>query len=123
MKAALETLKEIPNYRKYVAVLGDMYELGKEEEKLHREIAYSITEPITHLVCVGRLALSIADEWKKNVRHPRITVFETHSKSEATDFLKTIVDHETVVLFKASRGMRLEEIVQQFVKDRKGDDE
>ncbi|UTW69182.1 hypothetical protein KHA80_19235 [Anaerobacillus sp. HL2] len=34
-------------------MLGDMYELGKDERDLHRSVAECITYPITHLCTLG----------------------------------------------------------------------
>ncbi len=122
MKAALETLKALPNFKKYIAVLGDIYELGKDEELLHRSIADAISEPITDLVFIGNNAQWIADEWKKkNKAH--ISVFQTDSREKVAAYLRTIVDAHSVVLFKASRGMKLEDIIESYQNNRKGDDE
>lgn len=121
MRAAIDTLKAIPNFKKYIVVLGNMFELGKEEEKLHRSIATSITKPITHLICVGDKAKWILEEWKEKINDPQINIFHSNEKSEVAHFLETIMDEKTVILFKASRGMKLEEIINEI--NRKGDDE
>ncbi len=54
MLAAIKTVKALPGYRKRVVVLGDMYELGRDEERLHRLIADEISEPLTAVITVGK---------------------------------------------------------------------
>ena len=43
MKAAIDVLDGLKGYRARVAVLGDMLELGPQEEELHRGIGEYIT--------------------------------------------------------------------------------
>ncbi|WP_377889350.1 UDP-N-acetylmuramoyl-tripeptide--D-alanyl-D-alanine ligase [Alkalihalobacillus sp. R86527] len=111
MKAAIDTLSELEGYKKKIAVLGDMYELGDKEEQLHREIAESIRNPITEVVTVGEKSKWIYDEMKKNeaVGVPAVS-FAT--KEEASSYLKDRLDKETAVLLKASRGLGLETIIK-----------
>lgn len=121
MVAAIETLKSLHGYTNYIAVLGDMYELGSDEERLHRQVAEAIDEPITHLVAVGEKAEWIADECEKN-RKAEMVIFTTTSKEEAARFLQETIDTHSVVLFKASRGKKLEEIIDLYQINRKGNE-
>ncbi|MDF2909226.1 MAG: UDP-N-acetylmuramoyl-tripeptide--D-alanyl-D-alanine ligase, partial [Sporolactobacillus laevolacticus] len=61
MKASLETLKTLPGFKKRIAVLGDMYELGKNEEALHKSVAAALGAPLTHVVTIGEKGAWIAD--------------------------------------------------------------
>ncbi|TWI55778.1 UDP-N-acetylmuramoyl-tripeptide--D-alanyl-D-alanine ligase [Halalkalibacter nanhaiisediminis] len=113
MIAAIETLKALPHFKKRIAVLGDMFELGQNEEAMHRNVVQAISAPLTHLVCVGEKAQWIADEWNKSANQT-IAMYATTSKSDAAAYLQAIVDERSAVLFKASRGMKLEEIIQNY---------
>ncbi|BAB06289.1 UDP-N-acetylmuramoyl-tripeptide--D-alanyl-D-alanine ligase [Halalkalibacterium halodurans] len=115
MKAAIKTLKAYPNYEKKVAVLGDIYELGIDEEALHRSVADEITEPITTAVLVGEKGQWIADEMKR--RGSNIPFVSFVEKEEATDYIEGLLDGKTVVLFKASRGLELESIVDKLKRE------
>jgi len=65
VKAALEVLNQITAKRK-VAILGDMRELGKYEEELHRNVGKEIIRnKIDVLITVGNLAKYIAEEAEK----------------------------------------------------------
>ncbi|NEU29469.1 UDP-N-acetylmuramoyl-tripeptide--D-alanyl-D-alanine ligase [bacterium LRH843] len=118
MIAAIETIKALQSYKKYIVVLGDMYELGPEEERLHRSVAKALEAPLTHLLFVGKKAKWIADEWKKT-NMKQMAFFATESKEEAAAYLHSIVDRDSVILFKASRGMKLEEIIAAYQSQRK----
>ncbi|WP_270181786.1 UDP-N-acetylmuramoyl-tripeptide--D-alanyl-D-alanine ligase [Alkalihalobacillus sp. CinArs1] len=111
MKAAVNTLIELEGYKKKIAVLGDMYELGNQEEQLHRDIATAIKNPITEVVTVGEKGKWIYEEMKTNeaVSVPAVS-FAT--KEEASSYLKDRLDKETAVLLKASRGLGLETIIK-----------
>ncbi len=121
MIAAIETLKALPDFNKRIAVLGDMFELGQNEEAMHRSVVQAISAPLTHLVVVGEKAQWISDEWNKSADQT-IAMYSTTSKSDAAAYLRTIVDEKSAVLFKASRGMKLEEIIENYQsKERRND--
>ena len=60
MRAALETLGAQKASRR-IAVLGDMLELGRDEEEWHRGVGRLVPGRADRLVCVGRRARWIAD--------------------------------------------------------------
>ncbi|MCA0987979.1 UDP-N-acetylmuramoyl-tripeptide--D-alanyl-D-alanine ligase [Guptibacillus algicola] len=111
MRAAIETLSELEGYKKKIAVLGDMYELGDKEEELHRDIANSVSNELTEVVTVGEKGKWIYEEMKTNeaVSVPAVS-FAT--KEEASSYLMDRLDKETAVLLKASRGLGLETIIK-----------
>ncbi|WP_368503987.1 UDP-N-acetylmuramoyl-tripeptide--D-alanyl-D-alanine ligase [Alkalihalophilus sp. As8PL] len=111
MIAAIEAIKMIPNYQKRVLVLGDMFELGSNEEALHKSVANVITEPITHIMTLGDRAKWIYEAILEREHESFQKVTHIETKQEAANQLKELVDNETVVLFKASRGMKLEEVI------------
>lgn len=112
MKASIETVKSFKGYKVVAAVLGDMYELGPTEEALHREVAEVIAPPITHLIAIGEKGQWIADE--VNRRGTPITVTPFLTKEDALPYLQTLLGHESLLLFKASRGMKMETLVEEF---------
>ncbi len=105
MKAGIETLAHTAG-KTHVAVLGDMFELGAMEEKLHREVgAFAADSDIDVLVAVGKAAGFIADQAKKNGLKQ---VYSCPDKEEAGRVLGSLVADNTAFLVKASRGMALE---------------
>ena len=110
MRAALDLLAEMPGRR--IAVLGDMLELGDQEEAGHREVgAYSV-DRCDRLLAIGPRARTIADgAW--DAGHKEIQWFET--KENATAVLRNEVGADDVVLVKASHGLALETVVEALV--------
>lgn len=109
MKAALETLAALPQFPRKVAVLGDMYELGKDEKELHESVAEALTPAISDLITVGEKGVWIADAARQRDLGINIQSFTT--KDDALNFLKTIASPDTAMLFKASRLAGLETLV------------
>ncbi|KSU84983.1 UDP-N-acetylmuramoyl-tripeptide--D-alanyl-D-alanine ligase [Fictibacillus enclensis] len=116
MIAAIQAVKDLQNYKKKVLVLGDMYELGPSEEEMHRKVAAHIDETISEVITVGEKGKWIGEEIKKkNIPGQNVSVFLT--KEEAAGAISSLLSEDTVVLFKASRGMALESIVKPFIDD------
>ncbi|RYM07263.1 UDP-N-acetylmuramoyl-tripeptide--D-alanyl-D-alanine ligase [Sporolactobacillus sp. THM7-7] len=111
MKASIETLKTLPGYTRRVAVLGDMYELGKEEEALHRSVAASLAPPLTHVVTIGERGKWIAEPLLSETNPRPIVVRSFPEKADARDYLEKLLDDRTVMLFKASRRLEMEKLV------------
>ena len=112
MKAALRILSRREESRK-IAVLGDMLEQGDMEEALHREVGRAAAEFSPDiLVTVGRAAGYIAEEAGKA---GLARIYACRDQEEARAVLKDLAGPDTAFLFKASRGMRLEDLAA-FVK-------
>ncbi|MGC5773763.1 UDP-N-acetylmuramoyl-tripeptide--D-alanyl-D-alanine ligase [Paenibacillus pabuli] len=111
MKAAVDVLESLKGYRNKVAVLGDMLELGPQEQELHRGIGEYITpDKMNMVLAYGPLSSSIAEGARQNMPADAVHAFE--SKEELTRFLLERLHPRDVVLFKASRGMKLEDVVE-----------
>lgn len=116
MKAAIDMLCDITPGEggRHVAVLGDMLELGEDSPKYHAEIGeYVASKGVDLLVCYGENAESIAKRADELGYHAGWST----EKSKVLNFLKFKLRPGDVVLFKASRGVHLEEIIDEFYKD------
>jgi UDP-N-acetylmuramoyl-tripeptide--D-alanyl-D-alanine ligase len=112
MKAALKVLAEWTPARSRVAILGDMLELGREAQAMHREIGqFAAALPLTHLIVCGDLGREIAAGAREAGMSPD-AITHLPDASSAIDLLKKTIRQGDVVLVKASRGMRMEQIVQ-----------
>jgi UDP-N-acetylmuramoyl-tripeptide--D-alanyl-D-alanine ligase len=110
MKASLETLKTLPGFEQRVAVLGDMYELGKDEEALHKSVAEIVKPPLTHLVTIGDRGAWIAKGLHEIGGDEALEVHAYPTKAAAQPYLESLLNDKTVMLFKASRLLALEEL-------------
>ncbi|WP_100487595.1 UDP-N-acetylmuramoyl-tripeptide--D-alanyl-D-alanine ligase [Sporolactobacillus pectinivorans] len=114
MKASLETLKDLPGFKKRIAVLGDMYELGENEEQLHRNVADVLTLPLTHVVTIGKKGVWIAQPLLEKGNPDHLVIQSFSDKMDARSYLADLLDDQTVMLFKASRLLALEQLVGEL---------
>jgi len=113
-KAALKTLNSLDTYDQRIVVFGDMLELGDEEINMHREIGEEIDfEKVDYLFTFGKLAKYAAEEAKKGISHERVFAFE--DKSALLNKLKEVLQNNSIILLKGSRGMKLEEISKNLL--------
>ncbi len=109
--AALVFLAETPTPRgRRLAVLGDMLELGPDEERLHREIGAEAAGTVDALLAVGPRARWIADAARAA---GLATVLVADDADEATrvverDLAPGVGD---LLLIKGSRGVELDRVV------------
>ena len=107
MRAAIETTAALYAGRK-IAVLGDMLELGAAAEEAHRDIGKRVAElGFAALVTYGPQARWMHEEAEK----AGCTAHHAETHAEAADVLKNLLADGDTVLFKGSRGMKMEEII------------
>ncbi len=108
VKAALKTFLSYSPPPKTV-VLGDMGELGLNEEEYHIETGKFLEQfDCDYVLTIGNLAKYIKPENLKTVH------FE--NKKELADFMKKNLKKGSNVLLKASRFMKFEEIIEELNK-------
>ncbi len=114
MRASIQNLAGYT--RKKIAILGDMFELGEFSENLHREVGKEIVKNnIDTLICSGENAKFIVEEAKKQgMNKENIHYFE--NKEEILNFLNSLHLSNTVILWKASNGMKFFELVEKYIK-------
>ena len=107
VKVAIDVLAGYPGKR--VLVLGDMKELGAEEMQLHADAGrYAREQGIDCLITIGALAAHAAGEFGENAA-------SFTDKKEIAWLLKEQLSPEHTVLFKGSRGARIEEIINLLI--------
>ena len=119
MREALKTLKEINTQGKRFFIIGDMLELGPLSEPAHHELGQEIARSnVDYLVTVGSLASLAAKSAKANVcKQLQIENFNTHD--EAASYLLLKVKKGDCLLVKGSRGSKMENVIQEFIKPKK----
>lgn len=109
MKAVLDLFSKLKGYERKIVVLGDMLELGPQEEKFHYEIGkYISAKDIDLVYTYGKLGKHIAEGAKENFGEDRVFAFL--DKQELINHLQKNIHANTFVMIKASRGMKLEEV-------------
>src|SRR5262245_15876278 len=112
MKAALQLLAQWSPARERIAVLGDMLELGPGTRQMHREVGqFLASQGLSRLIVCGTLGREIAEGARRGgVAGSQID--EVVDAAAAADHLKKLVRQGDVVLVKASRGVKMEQVVQ-----------
>lgn len=115
VEAAIDTLLQIPGRRR-VLVLGEMRDLGKYSEELHREIAKKIFKEKIDLVILGFAdAQYIAQELKSLGFLEERIIADLQNSQIVGKLLKTLGKGD-VCLIKGSREVRLDEVVKRIAK-------
>ncbi|MBO5298607.1 MAG: UDP-N-acetylmuramoyl-tripeptide--D-alanyl-D-alanine ligase [Clostridia bacterium] len=108
--AAINVLRT-KNGRK-IAVLGDMLELGERSAELH-EMTGSKLLGADILVAFG----SFAESYRKGAEKaglPSENIYTCKNTDEAAEVVRSVSKKGDVLLFKASRGMHAEEIIEKL---------
>lgn len=110
MCASLEALRDMQSDKKSVAVLGDMLELGDVSELFHQRVGEKVAEcGINVLLTFGNRAQSISDTAIKNGVSE---VFHFETREALVEKLSEYIrENNSVILFKASRGMEFEKLI------------
>lgn len=111
MKAAIDTLNEIYDDKYKIAILGDMLELGENEIDYHIDVLNYLHDKKIKLVYLyGERMKKAYDIFMKN-RSEEYRFWYYPTKEGIVESLKNI-KMEKVILLKASRGIKLEEIIK-----------
>jgi UDP-N-acetylmuramoyl-tripeptide--D-alanyl-D-alanine ligase len=105
-ESALNTIGKMASSGRKIAVLGDMLELGELSAVMHKKIGYCLSE-------LGFDALFTLGDMSKNIQAgARAKGFtNTYHFSNIEDLQIAIQDYTSngdIILFKASRGMKLD---------------
>lgn len=113
LEEALHTAELLHGYKKKIAILGDMLELGEQEEALHREIGRKIDPNVFDAVLFyGPLSKAMMEGAAEHFDASRL--FHFSSKPDLVDKAKYLISRNSLVLIKGSRAMRLEEVVESL---------
>lgn len=113
MRAALQTVKQLAAKGRAVAVLGDMLELGAEEEGEHTQMGIAAASGVALLALFGPLMKHAYAEAVKRLGE-KVRHFD--EVGALLDWLQPALRPDDVVLVKGSRGMKLERVVEGITK-------
>lgn len=110
MRASIDTLS-IMDVPTKIIVFSDVLELGPDSKKYHEAVgAYFENKTIDYLFTVGTEAKYIHDKAQEFT-----TAMHFETKEALEEALIPYLNSETVILFKASRGMALETIINHLI--------
>jgi UDP-N-acetylmuramoyl-tripeptide--D-alanyl-D-alanine ligase len=113
-RAMLDVLRDTPAERR-IAVLGEMLELGRWSESLHRDVGrYAVETGVNMLVGIRGEARSMVDAaTKAGLTENAAYFFE--DPAAAGDQLRTVAGRGDAILFKGSRGTHVERALERFL--------
>lgn len=107
-----------------VAVLGDMFELGADEKKMHFDVGvHAAQKKINVLICIGDLSAETARGAREAVRSAEIgneasncsmEIYHYKTKAEFFANADSVLREGDTILVKASHGMEFPEIVERL---------
>ena len=103
VRSAIDSMLLLPG--RHICILGDMLELGENEEQLHYETGrYAAEKGIDMMFTCGPLAANISDGFGggKHFDDKECLIME----------VRDVLGKDDIVLIKASRGMRFERIAE-----------
>jgi UDP-N-acetylmuramoyl-tripeptide--D-alanyl-D-alanine ligase len=117
MRASLDVLGSLGIEGKRVAVLGDMRELGKMSASLHFEVGkYAAEHGVDMLFTLGELGAEIAvGALTSGLDTNRVFVEKNIDNIDyLADKIRSSLTPGDVILFKASRALALERIIEKI---------
>jgi UDP-N-acetylmuramoyl-tripeptide--D-alanyl-D-alanine ligase len=108
MRSSLHLLSKIKNRKKKIAILGDMFELGKQSKTKHQELAnYTNNLKFDEVYTIGSM-MKLFDK----TLDKKISIHNHFSdRKDLKDLLNEIKLDDSAILIKGSRGMKMEEFV------------
>lgn len=114
MEIALKTLAQLRGKGRGIAVLGDMLELGEAAETYHRQVGSLIKAlRLNATILTGAYAHTVAASAReKGAAGVAVSIADTHE--EIARQLDRMARPHDWILFKGSRGMRMERSMELF---------
>ncbi len=117
MKAAFRTVGAAKRAGRFIAVLGDMYELGEQATALHREVGEAAAKAgVSRLFVMGEHAADVLQGAKRaglNNSH----VSTVKDVEDVAPQLMAEMAAGDVVLIKGSRAMRMERVAEHLKRE------
>ncbi|MDO4860691.1 MAG: UDP-N-acetylmuramoyl-tripeptide--D-alanyl-D-alanine ligase [Bacillota bacterium] len=114
MKSALDALASTNGIRR-VAILGDMFELGEDSPRFHREVGqHAAGCGLDLLITVGELSANIREGALETMDENKVMHFE--KKEDFMKEMNNIIDRGDVILVKGSNGMGMFDIVDLIME-------
>jgi UDP-N-acetylmuramoyl-tripeptide--D-alanyl-D-alanine ligase len=111
MVAALDTLASLPGSGRRIAILGRMGELGEHAAAGYERVGKTAASSLDTLICVGVEAAAMAESAEISGLSD---VHVVSDQVEAAALLSSIALAGDLVLLKASRSARMEEVLNHF---------
>jgi UDP-N-acetylmuramoyl-tripeptide--D-alanyl-D-alanine ligase len=119
VEKALNALSDVNCDGNKIAILGDMLEIGRFSHSAHVKVGEQVAAAeIDYLITVGMRAEDIAVSANENGMAKK-RIFRFKESSEAIETAQALIEEKegSVVLAKASQGIRVEKIVKEIIEN------
>ena len=113
LKSALIFLSDIETTGMRIAILGDMLELGEHSHAFHLKAGQAVPANIDLLITVGPHSVAIAEGAAGIVE----SVISCDTPKQAAQQLTKYAKPGDAVLIKGSRGIKLEQVLEELMAD------
>ncbi|GEM_PF-197452 len=113
VRLSLTSFVETFSKQKKSVVLGDMLELGSISKKEHTALGVVLSQlPLEKIILFGEESKYILDGIKDEKIKPQVLFCQ--DRKDLLECVQNIIQADSAVLFKASRGMRLDELIKDI---------
>lgn len=117
MEAAIETLQLIDVPGNKIAVLGDMFDLGKMTMDVHTQIGAMLKDNTDYAFLVGpRMEYAYQSAIKS--KYPKTKIFHVEKPLDVLPLLIRVIKPGDAILVKGSQGIRMERLVAELIEDK-----
>lgn len=114
MTAAIQFVQTTDLRSEKWLVLGDMLELGENEKQFHESIACAIDEKEIKRICLfGPRMKWLYDKLENKFAKDNL-IYTANDYNVIIDYIEQHANENSLILFKGSRGMKLETIIESF---------
>lgn len=107
MKSSLDAFAKLETSKDKIVIMGDMFELGRDSQKLHKEVlAYAAQYTWDKIILVGKIFSSLQPNFDGHY-------FDDVSSLRSHPDIKEWLSNK-ICLIKGSRSMRLEELIDNY---------
>lgn len=117
MRAEIDLLEQSKGRR--VAILGDMFELGGDEKKMHHELGVYAIKKCDVLICIGSLSRDMFEGARGEITNSNSTkdaenVYYFADKDSFINVKDDILNEGDTILLKASHGMEFGKLLDKL---------
>lgn len=116
MREAIDSFFKLFPDKEKILVLGDMLELGEKSKEEHFALGkYIALSPVESVFLYGKEILALAKGIRENNGAQEIYIFD--EKNKLAEKLKNYLQPRKAIFFKASRLIKLEEVVENLIRE------
>ncbi len=117
MKAALDTLKDLPTHGRKIAILGDMLELGDYEKPAHEEMGlYALKQKLDMVIFCGHRMKTAYEAFTAGPFEYKGNGIYYHSSKEVAEAIASKIKKDDLVLIKGSYGAKMNLVLEAIQK-------